>query len=125
MDIIELKDIDFSSLEVLGNNKYDRVLDERNGQNFGRVTYTDGEKCYKIFQRLHKTLELSRGFDERLLQRIGTSLTHLISDDDGMMIGYVTVKGQVLTTTTIPQDFVELYKKTAIEKNIVFYDFVP
>ena len=126
MDIIELKDIDFSSLEVLGNNKYDRVLDERNGQNHGRVTYTDGEKCYKIF---HPDYIRRWNFQEALMKgffkELAPALTHLISDDDGMMIGYVTVKGQVITTTAIPQDFVELYKKTAIEKNIVFYDFVP
>ena len=121
MDFIELKDLDLDSLEVLGNNKYDRVLD--NGQNHGRVTYTDGKKCYKIF---HPDYIRRWNFQEALLKgffkELAPALTHLISDDDGMMIGYVTEKGEVLNN--IPEDFLELYKKEAIEKNIVFYDFV-
>jgi hypothetical protein len=117
---VKVEDLDLEHLTTI-KDKYDRVVD---GVNMGRVVYKGDGYFVKVFHpeycRLHNFRDaLSSGF----LNGLVPSLTHLIENDSGDIIGYITLSGK--HPNVIPNDLLTTILRNSKQRGKVFYDLVP
>lgn len=117
---VRVEDLDFEHLTTI-KDKYNRVVD---GVNQGRVVYKGDGYFVKIFHPEYCRLQnfrdaLSSGF----LNGLAPSLTHLVENDNGDIIGYITLSGR--HPNDIPNDLVRTVLRNSKQRGKVFYDLVP
>lgn len=117
---VKVEDLDLEHLTTI-KDKYDRVVD---GVNMGRVVYKGDGYFVKVFHPEYCRLQnfrdaLSSGF----LNGLVPSLTHLIENDRGDIIGYITLSGK--HPNVIPNDLLTTILRNSKQRGKVFYDLVP